>query len=114
MNPKIKNLIKLHSLFLLYSLIAVFSKMASLTSFLSIEFILFYFFMLLALMIYTFFWQKILKVYPLSFAFSNRSIVIFWSSILGVIIFGEKITTGKMLGGIIIAFGVYIMVSDYE
>lgn len=114
MNLKIKDLIKLHLLFIFYALISLISKLASQKSFLSINFIALYGLMIFALIIYTFFWQKILKIFPLSFAFSNRSIVILWSSILGVVIFGEAITAGNIIGGIIIVAGVYLMVSDYE
>jgi len=113
-NLKIKNLVKLHLLFMVYAFIALISKLASQESFLSINFIVLYGLMIITLMIYTFFWQKILKVFPLSFAFSNRAIVILWSSILGVIIFGETITIGNIIGGIIIVAGVYLMVSEYE
>lgn len=114
MNLKIKNLIKLHLLFVVYAFIALISKLAAQESFLSVNFIALYGLMIFALVIYTFFWQKILKIFPLSFAFSNRSIVILWASILGVIIFDESITIGNIIGGIIIVAGVYLMVSDYE
>ena len=114
MNLEVKNLIKLHLLFLFYTFIALISKLASQESFLSVEFVVLYSLILLSLMIYTFFWQKILKIFPLSFAFSNRSIVILWSSILGMIFFGETLSVGNIGGGVIIIAGVYLMVKDYE
>jgi len=104
----------MHLLFIFYAFVTLISKLASQATFLSINFNVLYSLMLFILMIYAFFWQKILKIFPLSFAFSNRSIVILWASILGIFVFNETITIGKIVGGIIIVFGVYLMVSDYE
>ena len=104
----------MHLLFVLYAGAVFLSKLASTQEFLSSNFILLFGAILVSLMVYAFFWQKVLKIFPLSFAYSNRSAVILWTMLLGVLVFGEEITVGKLVGAAIIIAGVLLMVKDYE
>ena len=108
-SSKIKDLLKLHALFLLYALVVLSQNLASEETFPTIRSIIFYGVMLFLLVIYSLFWQQILKLFPLSIAYSNRSIVILWAALIGALFFSEKIGINNFIGAIIIVAGVYIM-----
>ena len=99
----------MHALFLVYALVALSQKLASREDFLSTRSIIFYGLMLFLLAMYSLFWQQILKLFPLSIAYSNRSIVILWTALIGALLFNEQIGINNLIGAIIIVVGVYIM-----
>jgi drug/metabolite transporter (DMT)-like permease len=109
-----KNYIGLHFLLFVFSFSAVFSKLASEAQFLSFEFAFFYGIMLFFLMIYAFFWQKILKAMPLTTAYANRSVVMIWIMLWGLVFFEEKISVGMILGAAIVLVGISLVVSADE
>ena len=111
---KVKIYILLHLLLLLYSTSGIFSKHAAANPFFSIGFFLFYGIVLAELVIYALGWQQILKKLPLSIAFANKSIVVIWAFIWGVIFFGEKITPGMMIGSVLVIIGILFVVSENE
>jgi len=110
----LKTYILLHLLLLLYSTGGIFSKHAAANPFLSTGFLLFYGIVLAELVIYAVGWQQILKRMPLSIAFANKSIVVIWAFIWGVIFFGEKITIGMMIGSVLVIIGILFVVSENE
>ena len=106
---KIKDLFKMHALFLVAALVALSQKLASQEAFLSTRSMIFYGIMLLLLVVYSLFWQQILKLFPLSIAYSNRAIVILWTALIGALLFDEQIGVNNLVGAIIIVIGVYVM-----
>ena len=99
-----KQFLLLHVLLVFYSLSGICSKKAAAESFLSVEFLLYYLFLLLTLVVYAFGWQQIIKVLPLSTAFANKAITVVWGLVWGKLVFNENITVGKLIGiGLIVA-----------
>ena len=112
MNKK-KYFIYLHILLVLYSLSAVFSKLASVEPFLSLKFCVFYGLVLFLLALYALCWQQIIKHLPLTVAYANKAITVVWGIIWGLLIFGEKLTPGKVLGAVFVICGIVLYaVSD--
>jgi drug/metabolite transporter (DMT)-like permease len=107
-----KNYALLHASFLIYSFIALLSKMAAGKVFFSSEFFGFAALVFGLLLVYAFLWQKILKVFPLVTAYSNKGAVIIWSLIWASLIMGEKITVSNLAGSAIIIFGIMVVSSD--
>lgn len=104
----------LHGILLLYSLSVVCSKLAAREAFLSVRFILYYGGTIGLLFIYALLWQQILKALPLVTAYANKSIVVVWGMLWGVLLFQEKITVTMLIGTIVIFIGVYLVVSGNE
>ncbi len=101
----------LHGLLLVYSLSAVCSKMAGQQPFLSLEFCVFYGFVLAILFLYAILWQQILKKMRLVTAYANKAVTVVWGLIWGALLFEEAITVWKLLGAVIIMSGIYLVVS---
>lgn len=112
--PNWKDYLLLHGSLLLYSTTTVFSKIAAEKEFLSLGFILFYSLMLFILVVYAVLWQQILKRFPLTLAFANKSVVIVWGILWGAFLFQETITWQMIAGAIIIMIGVITVVTDDE
>lgn len=102
----------LHILLAIMSLSGVFSKMAAGEEFLSFKWCLFYELLLLTLGIYAIGWQQVIKRLPLTVAYANRAVSVIWGCIFGIIFFGEKISTGKIIGGILVIAGVIIFATS--
>ena len=98
----------LHILLVLYSLSAVFSKLASVEPFLSLKFCVFYGLVLFLLALYALCWQQIIKHLPLTVAYANKAITVVWGIIWGLLIFGEKLTPGKVLGAVFVICGIVL------
>ena len=99
-----KYFLLLHTLLIIYSLGGIFSKMVASENFLSADFLVCYFLLLLTLVIYALGWQQIIKVLPLSTAFANKAITVVWGLVWGKLLFNENITVGKLIGiGFIVA-----------
>lgn len=114
MNKKLLVYISLHINLLLFSFASIFSKLASGTQFLSIEFIGYFISLFLILIIYAFFWQKILKYLPLTSAYTSRSVLIIWGFIWGILFFNEKITYMMIIGSALIIIGLTLVVNENE
>lgn len=106
MKNKIKILICLHLILLLYSGAAICSKFASACDFFSLEFCLWYFFIILILVIYAVGWQQIIKRIPLNIAFANKAVTVVWGIFWGILLFGEYLSLGKCIGAILVIIGV--------
>lgn len=64
-----------------------------------------------ALVVYAFFWQKILKRTDLSVAYANKAVGLLWTLLWSAVIFREQITWQNVLGLLVICAGV-IMVTE--
>lgn len=111
--PVIKDYLLLHVVLLFYSVNGIISKLASQKLFLTFEFFFYYGLVLMNLFIYAILWQQILKRMPLTTAFSNKSVIIIWGMLWGALFFQERITLQMIIGGAIIFWGVYLVVSDH-
>lgn len=101
----------LHLLLLFYACGSIFSKSAAEKPFLSAAYLVDYGIVLLILMVYAFFWQKVLKRIPLNVAMANKAATVIWGIILGALVFKERITVCNILGAIIIIVGIILVVN---
>lgn len=104
----------MHVALCLLSLTGIFSKNAANSEWFSIRWFFFYGMVLMILFIYAFIWQQVLKRLPLTVAFSNKAITLFWGMIWGAVIFDEHISIQMIIGAIVIFFGIYIIARDSE
>ena len=108
MNSTIKRYVLLNILLLVFSLSSVCSKLAAKEEFMSFKFIMMYGFVIMLLGVYAIFWQQIIKSMPLTAAYANRAITVFWGMLWGLIIFKEKITPGKVAGAALVVAGIVL------
>lgn len=106
MKSDIKTYIALHIFLMIYSTCGVMSKAASREPFLSLPFLLLYSLEILILAFYAIGWQQFIKRMPLSAAYANKAVTVLWGCIWGALIFHEKITSGKLIGGLIVLCGI--------
>lgn len=111
---KLVTYIALHLNLMLFSFASICSKLASRSSFLSVNFIIYFSILFLILMIYAFFWQKILKKLSLSTAYTSRSILIIWGFLWGRLVFKEEITILMIIGSSLVILGITLVVSENE
>ena len=104
----------LHVMLAIYALSNVCSKFAAKEELLSFRFCLFYGFMILLLCIYAIGWQQIIKRMPLTQAYANKAISVIWACIFGILFFQEKITWGKVFGGLLTFAGVVLFALSEE
>jgi drug/metabolite transporter (DMT)-like permease len=111
-----KVLIALHALLLLFSTSGIFSKLASGYPFMSAGFIICYGGMVCVLGVYAIGWQQIIKRLPLTTAYANRAVTVVWGVVWGTVLFGESVTLQKVLGAVVVLFGValYALAGDDE
>lgn len=111
-NTKLKSYLYLHLLFILYSITTVVAKFAASYPFLSFSFLQYYSIEIIMIMVYAYFWQKIIKRFSLVTAYSNKGIVIFWGLVWANLIFNERVTINQIVGMIIIIFGIVLVVKN--
>ena len=105
----------LHIFLGIYASSSVCSKLAARQPFLSVPFILLYGAMLLALVVYAFGWQQVIKHLPLTTAYANKAVTVVWGNMLGFLLFGETVTPRQILGAIVIIIGIVLFVrADHE
>lgn len=115
MKSNFKRYVLLHILLLVFSLSSVCSKLAAGEEFMSIRFIVLYGTVILLLGIYAVFWQQIIKNMPLTAAYANRAVTVFWGMVWGLLIFRERITPGKAAGAALVIAGIILFaLSDKE
>ncbi|MEA5019332.1 MAG: DMT family transporter [Gordonibacter sp.] len=107
-NTKIGSFISLHLLLVLYSLTDLFGKAAAGFSFTDARFFLCYGGVLLVLFVYAIGWQQLIKRLPLTTAFANKAITVFWGLVWGVLFFQEELTPLKVIGAGIVVAGVVL------
>lgn len=108
MKKKINSVILLNVIMLIYSLSSVFSKKAAENDFLSKGFVIFYVLVLFSLGVYAIGWQQVIKYIPLTTAFSNKAVTIVWGMVWGYVLFHERISSGKIIGALLIIVGIII------
>jgi drug/metabolite transporter (DMT)-like permease len=67
---------------------------------------------IMLLIIYAFFWQKLLKCIPLSTAYLSKGLLLFWLLLWAFLIFNEKITLLNIIGVGIIFSGTLLVNTD--
>jgi len=108
----LKNIILLQSVIFLLSLTNIVAKKASQEVFLSFNFIKLYSLEMIILAAYSYFWQKMLKIFDLSVAYANKASSIIWTLIWSVLIFDESIKITNLMGAAIIIGGINMVVRD--
>ena len=111
-----KSFLMLHGTLFLYAVVSIFAKYAGMAMhanepprtffFIGLE--------LLVLMVYTVLWQQVLSRMPLHFAYSNKAVCTLWTCLFGILLFGEALTLGKVIGIFVVLAGVYLVVTDHE
>mgnify|MGYP004513826279 FL=1 len=105
---KIKTYILLHILLMFYSMSGICSKIAAGTQFLSFKFFVNYGCVLALLVLYAIGWQQIIKKLPLTLAFANKAVTIFWGMVWGILVFHERVSLGKIVGALMVIAGVVL------
>lgn len=108
LRTKAGSFISLHLLLVLYSLTDLFGKAASGFSFSDPRFFFCYGGVLLVLFIYAIGWQQLIKRLPLTTAFANKAITVFWGLVWGVLFFQEELTFLKVAGALLVIVGVVL------
>ena len=106
MNGKAKIYIALHLFLMVYSTGGIISKLAANQDFLSPAFILLYALEILILAFYAFGWQQFIKRMPLSVAYANKAVTVVWGCIWGMLVFQERLSVGKVVGGLMVLCGI--------
>lgn len=109
---KIKYFVLMHAALFLLSFSGVFAKLAAESEWYSAKWFLMYGIVFVVLGIYALAWQMILKGLPLTMAFSNKAITLFWGMVWGALIFGEHISLRMIIGAAIIFLGIVIVSSE--
>lgn len=109
---KVKYFVLMHAALFLLSFSGVFAKLVAQSEWYSIKWFLMYGVVFIVLGIYALAWQRILKGLPLTMAFSNKAITLFWGMVWGALIFGEHISARMIIGAAIIFLGIIIVSSD--
>ena len=104
-----KKYLFLHGCILLYSVTSLLSKYASGFEFLSGQYLLLLFLMVAVLGVYAILWQQAIKGFSPSVAYSNKSVTTIWVLLFSVLIFGEEITLGNVIGTALIITGVVLV-----
>lgn len=112
MKPTIKNYVFLHVAFLIYSIIMVYMKWAAQFPVASISFFIAYFGLVVLLFGYAILWQQVIKNFEISRAYSHRGIIILWSMLWSVFLFGDTIQWNHILGAAIIIVGIVVVTKD--
>ncbi len=97
---------------MVYSLSTVCANFASGYEFLSPRYILFFGLEFAVLAVYAVLWQQAIKHFQLSVAYANRSTSLLGSMLWSLIIFSQGITSGKVLGALLVMAGVVVMNLD--
>ena len=108
----IKDILYLQLIFVLFSFIGVIAKTASQYDLFSKGFIKCYILELLLIIVYAYFWQKIIKNVKLVVAYSNKGTIIIWNLLWAILFFQENININNIIGSVIIIFGIVLVTSD--
>ena len=107
-NSVLKWILITQIMLMFYSTGGIFSKLASGEQFLSFKFCLYYGIVLLNLAAYAVGWQQVIRHLPLTTAYANKAITVVWGIVWGAVFFHEQITAGKIIGAILVIFGVVL------
>lgn len=104
-----KMLVILQCAVCLYTLSGITAKLASSYEFLSMGFVLCYGVEIAVLGVYAIIWQQVIKKMPISVAYANRAVAIFWSMLWALLLFHEQITVQNLLGVLLIFAGTWVV-----
>lgn len=114
-NERTKWLLITQLMLLFYSMGGICSKMASNEKLFSIRFLIYYGILLLILFIYAIGWQQVIKHLPLTTAYANKAMTVVWGIVWGTLLFGERLTVGKIAGAALVITGVILFAgADHE
>lgn len=111
---KIKYYIVMHIALFFLSFSGVCSKFAAQSEWFTPRWVLLYGAMLFILFIYAFVWQQLLKHLPLTVAFSNKAVILFWGMLWGGLLFGEQITLKMIIAAAVVFAGIIIISTEKE
>lgn len=109
-----KMILLLQAAVLVFSCSSLLMKFAAQYPILSWGWILLYGASIVVLGLYALAWQQFLKRMPLTTAYANRAMTMFWSMVFGVLIFKETLTWTMVVGVIVIGVGIYFVVTGDE
>lgn len=110
----LKQILLLQAAVLIFSCSSLLMKVAAQYPALSWPWILIYGASVLVLGIYALCWQQFLKRMPLTTAYANRAMTMFWSMVFGALLFSEQISWNMIVGVGIIGLGIYFVVTGDE
>lgn len=108
MNNK-KSFVLMYFAFFIYSLSGILSKLASHQVFMSPLYLLYFCGLIITMILFSFFWQQILKEIPLSVAMSNKPVVLIFSLFWAVLLFNERLSIKSILGIVFIILGIFVI-----
>ena len=113
---KARALIQLQALNVVFSLSSIAVKLASnalreygLFSAVTMAYIVLYLSMMGA---YAFFWQRVIAHIPLTSAYFNKGLVLFWSMLWAALLLKEQFTTWNLIGIFVIFLGTVLVNRD--
>ena len=106
--PNKKLYLALHIFLMLYSTGGIIVKLAARQPFMSLPFLALYGMQIALLAFYAIGWQQFIKRMPLSAAYANKAVTIVWGCIWGIIVFNEHMTTGKIIGCLVVLIGIVL------
>lgn len=112
--PRLLNIAFLQISIMVLSLAGIFAKKASLVTFFSVEFFIYYFFILIIMAIYAILWQQVIKKFELSVAYANKGTIIIWTFIWAVVFFQETITVNNIIGALLVIIGIVLVFKDVK
>lgn len=108
LSKKIKNHILLYGAFLIYSASTICAKLAA-TQSATFRLIVFFGLEFVCLGVYAIIWQQVLKKFTLVTAMASKGVVVIFNLIWSILLFGETITIGNIVGAGIIIFGIWMV-----
>ena len=108
----LKGILLIQLAVVIYTLSGIMGKLAAGYEMLSLPFLFYIGMEFVVLGCYAIIWQQIIKRYPLSIAYVNRALAIFWSTLWAFLIFGERITVKNIIGVVVIFIGIMVVNSD--
>lgn len=109
---RFRQILVLQLVVIIYTFSSIIAKMASGTEPFSLQFILFYGADVAVLGIYALLWQQMIKRFPLSVAYANRSMALCWSLLWSILIFGNEVMPQNLAGILLVIAGTWIVNSD--
>jgi drug/metabolite transporter (DMT)-like permease len=110
----LKTILLLQAAVLIFSCSSLLMKVAAQYPALSWPWILLYGASILVLGVYALCWQQFLKHMPLTTAYANRAMTMFWSMVFGALLFSEHISWNMILGVAVMGVGIYFVVTGDE
>jgi drug/metabolite transporter (DMT)-like permease len=110
--PGARSILLLQSVVVLYTLASASGKCAAGHALFSPGFFAFYALEIGLLGVYALLWQQLIKRFPLSVAYANRSVAILWSMVWAAAFFGETITPRNLAGAALILAGTWVVNRD--